>query len=144
MTIEDNRRIVLRFFEEIFNRGNIDAADELVAPDVIDHNPLPGFPPGLEGAKLLFRMFHTGFSTLSVTVDDLIAEGDKVVARGKLRGTHTGLFMNIPPTGKEFVIDWIDIYRIANGKQVEVWHLEDLLTLLQQLGVIPMPQGSSS
>ncbi|HSH80625.1 MAG TPA: ester cyclase [Herpetosiphonaceae bacterium] len=139
MTVEANKKVALRFYEEIFNRGNIDAADELVAPDVVDHNAPPGLPPGLEGAKLLFGMFHTAFSQLHVTVDDLIAEGDKVVARGTMRGTHTGPFMNIPPTGKEFEIDWIDIYRIANGKQVEVWHLEDVLKLLQQLGAIPMP-----
>ncbi len=65
-------------------------------------------------------------------------------ARGTMRGAHTGTFMNIPPTGKEFMIDWIDIYRVEDGKQVEVWHLEDLLKLLQQLGVIPMPQQPSS
>ena len=144
MVSDDNKKLALRFYEEIFNRGNVDAADELIASDVIDHNPLPGLPPGREGAKLLFGMFHTAFSGLHVTVDDLIAEGDKVVARGTMRGAHTGTFMNIPPTGKEFMIDWIDIYRVEDGKQVEVWHLEDLLKLLQQLGVIPMPQQPSS
>jgi steroid delta-isomerase-like uncharacterized protein len=134
-----NKAVVRAFLEEIFNRGNLDAADGLIAADVIDHHSPPGFAPGLEGAKQLFGMLRLAFPDLRTSVDDVIAEGDKVVAHGTLRGTHQGAFLGVPPTGKPMTLSWIDVYRVVDGKVVEVWHVEDFYGMLQQLGAIPAP-----
>ena len=137
MSAEVNKAVVRRFYEEVFNQKNLDALDELCTADCIDHNPMPEQGPGLEGVKHVFKLFCTAFSDLQIQVEDMIAEGDKVVASMTGRGTHTGDLMGIAPTGKEITITGIDIFRITNGKVVERWGNSDDLGMMQQLGVIP-------
>ena len=141
MSIEQNKALVRQMVEEIFNRGNISRADEFLAPDFVEHEELPpGMPPGREGVKLMTTMFRSAFPNFKATIDDIIAEGDKVVIRMTWSGTQRGEFMGIAPTGKSVSIGVIDIIGIADGKFVEHWGQMDNMGLMQQLGVIP-PAG---
>jgi steroid delta-isomerase-like uncharacterized protein len=141
MSTETNKALVRRAAEG-FSTGDIATLDEFYAADMVDHNPAPGQAPGLEGLKQSFMMFHSAFPDMSYTLEDIIAEGDKVVTRGTIRGTHKGAFLGIPPTGNQVAVTGIDIWRVADGKPVEVWHNEDQLGMMQQLGVIPAPEQS--
>jgi predicted ester cyclase len=126
--------------EEVFNRGNISLVDELFAPDFVEHEELPpGIPPGREAVKQLPTMFRSAFPDFKVTIDDVIAEGDKVVVRSTWSGTHKGEFMGISPTGKSVSFGVFDTIRIAGGKFVEHWGQMDTIGMMQQLGVIPAP-----
>ena len=101
MPTEQNKAIFRRMVEEIFNRGNMSLVDEFLAPDFIEREELPpGIPPGREGVKQMTIMFRSAFPDFKATIDDMIAEGDKVVVRMTWSGTHKGEFMGIPPTGK--------------------------------------------
>ncbi len=138
MSTEENKVIVRRFNEEFITQGSMDAFNELLAPDVIDHNAIPRFPPGAEGVKqLFFGVYRTAFPDLRAEIYDMIAEGDKVVTRKAFHGTHCGLLMGIPPTGRTVTINVIDIVRVVNGKITEHWNVVDQLGLMQQLGAIP-------
>jgi len=139
MSTEENKALARRWYEEAFNKHNVAAIDELYAPDVVTHdNPL--MPEGNRaGAKRLFAGLFAAVPDMSVTVEDLIAEGDKVVARYTTRGTQRGEFMGIPATGKSFTSTAIDILRVEGGKIAEHWHETDQLGMMQQLGVIPAP-----
>ena len=140
MSTEQNKALFRRVIEEVFNRGNISLLDELFAPDFVEHEELPpGIPAGSEGVKQLSTMFRSAFPDFKATIDDIIAEGDKVVVRGTWSGTHKGEFMGIPPTGKSVSFGVIDIVRIAGGKFVEYWGQMDSMGMMQQLGVIPGP-----
>ena len=140
MSTEQNKALSRRLMEEVFNRGNISLVDELFAPDFVEHEELPpGIPPGREAVKQFSTIFRSAFPDLKVTIDDIIAEGDKVVVRGTWSGTHKGEFMGIPPTGKSVSFEVIDTVRIAGGKFVEHWGLMDNMSMMQQLGVIPAP-----
>jgi len=139
MSTEVNKASMRRFYEEAFNKKNRAAIDEFIDPTQVDHAAPPGTPGGLEGARQTLTMYLTAFPDLYFTVEDLIAEGDKVVARLTVRGTQQGVFMGIPPTGKHAEVTAIDINRMAGGKSVEHWLEMDTLGLLQQLGVIPAP-----
>jgi steroid delta-isomerase-like uncharacterized protein len=135
MSVEENKAIVRRYFEAFFNQGNLAVADEIIAEGY--QSTLPGVGTGLEGQKQLYQMFHAGFPDLRFTIEDLIAEGDKVVARWTARATHQGEFQGIAPTGKQVAISWISIDRISDGKMQETWANYNQLGMLQQLGVIP-------
>lgn len=139
MTEEENKVLVLHIQEECFGRGNMDVADELIAPDAVYHDHPPGFPGGPEGTKQFAAMLRSAFPDLHFTVEDVIAEGDKVVVRGTMRGTHQAEFMGIAPTGRQVEMSGIDIGRIADGKLVELWSNFDELGMMQQLGVVPAP-----
>ena len=143
MSAEDNKAIIRRFYEEVFNQKKRAAIEEFVDSKGIDHALPPGLPAGIEGTKQFITMYLTAFPDLHFTVEDMIAEGDKVVARLTTRGTQQGAFMGIPPTGKQATITAIDINRIVGGKSVEHWLNMDTLGLLQQLGVIPAPGQAS-
>ena len=141
MSAEENKAIARRGYEAI-NQNNLDALDEVVASDITDHDPAPGQAPGLEGVKQWFSSMHTAFPDFQMNVEDMIAEGDKVVARVSLSGTHQGEFMGIDPTGNRVTITGIDILRInAEGKIVEHWGNFDDLSMMQQLGVMEPPSG---
>ena len=134
---EENKAKMRRLIDEGFNQGNLGVVDELIAPDAVDHNLPPGIGPGAEGLKQLITMFRTAFPDMHLATEDVIAEGDKVVARSTIRGTHKGEFMGIAPTGKQVTISGIDIVRSEGGKMVEHWGLTDDMGMMQQLGVIP-------
>jgi len=134
MTLDANKALVRRHFDEIWNQQRLDVAAELVDPSYSSHFPLPGQPAGIAGFIYAVEMLHTSFPDLIISVEDLIAEDDKVVARLTARGTHQAPFRGIAPTGKEVSWTGIRIFRIADGKIVEHWANWDDLALLQQLG----------
>jgi predicted ester cyclase len=134
MSTEDNKAIVRRFYDEAINKKNLAAIDEFVDPNVIDHSGLPG---GIEGVKQLFSMTLMAYPDLHLTLEDKIAEGDKVVTCLTWRGTHQGEFMGIPPTSEHVANTSIDFVRLANSKVAERWNVVDNLGMMQQLGVIP-------
>jgi len=138
MSEQQNKEIVRRI-QRAFDSGNLDALDELVAPDIISHDTAPGAPGGLEGAKLAHKTVLSWFPDYRVVIDDIIAEGDRVVARFTVSGTHEGEMMGIAPTGKSYSVTGFSEYRIENGKAVEHWGLHDNYGVMLQLGLIPAP-----
>ncbi len=139
MSVEENKAIERRFTEELFNKGNLAAVDELVATNFVAHIGIPGVTPDREGLKQFVTINRTAFPDFHSTIEDIIAEGDKTVQRFTARGTHKGEFMGIPPTGKQVTITGIAIDRIAGGKIVENWVNMDMLGMMVQLGVVPPP-----
>ena len=134
---EANKTLFTRFIGEVLNDKNVNAVDELMAANYIDHNPAPGVPSGTEGMKQLMSMFFSAFPDLHATIDVLVAEGDLVVGLITNTGTHTGDFMGIPATGKKVSFTETHIVRIADGKAVEHWGNQDDMGMMQPLGVIP-------
>ncbi len=137
MSAEENKALIRRFIEEV-DKGNVEVLDRFVAPDYVDHNPppIPGLAGGLLGLKQMFTFFLKA-TPGSHVIEDLIAEGDKVVARITGHGTHEGEIFGLLPTGKQVSMTGIAIYRIAGGKIVERWAQHDILGLMHQLGAIP-------
>ena len=135
MSTEENKAIVRRYYEEVFGKGDLPAADEVVAPDLINHSSVPG-PAGLEGLKQRVAALLIAFPDLKFTIEHMIAEGDTVAAHFTARATHKGQFFGIPATGKQVTVMAIGMYRIADGKIVEVWGLRDHIATMQQLGVV--------
>lgn len=134
---EENKVIYRRWFEEVLTGGDLDLADELLAPGYALH--FPGLPAPLdhEGHKQLLMMFRGAFSDWQETVEDVVAEEDKVVIRVTGRGTHQGDFQGIPPTGARVEATGVGIGRIDNGKIAESWAEYDALGMMQQLRVVP-------
>jgi steroid delta-isomerase-like uncharacterized protein len=139
MSAEANKELVRRFYEEI-DKGNLDAMDELVAVDYIDHNPppIPDLAPGREGLKQAFKLFWEATPGYH-RIEDQIAEGDKVVTRLTSFGKHEGDLPGAPRTGNEMKMTSITIHRIENGKLAEKWSEKDMISLLQQIGKMPAP-----
>ena len=139
MSPESNKAIARRFLEEVFGQGKLAVADEILAPDHVDHGPgaLPGMPPGPEASKMLVTGYRNAFPDIHFTIDDQIAEGDKVVTRWTGHGTHKGELAGIPATGKSATVTGMGVDRIVNGKIVESWGIFDQFGMMQQLGVIP-------
>jgi steroid delta-isomerase-like uncharacterized protein len=142
MSTEENMALVRRFVDEVQSGGNIDAIDELCSPEFVNHSAPPGVPSNCEGVKQVTAMFRQAFPDSYFTVEDMVAEGDKVATRKTFHGTHQGEFFGVPPTGQRESIGLIDIVRIADWKVVEHWSMGDNLGMMQQLGVIPMPDQS--
>lgn len=136
---EQNMAAARRFYEEVMNKGNFKVIDEVVDASYVDHFVVPGLTPDKAGLTQFMNMYRAAFPDLQVTVEDIIARGDKVWVYTTSRGTQKGDFMDIKATGKKFDVKGFDIIRFVNGKAVEHWGLNDDLTMLQQLGVIPMP-----
>lgn len=140
MSKEQNKALLSRMIEEVFNQGKISLLDDFLAPGFVEHEELPpGIPSGREGVKQLFSLFRSAFPDLKVKIDDTIADGDKVVIRCTWSGTHKGEFMGIPPTGKSVSFGVIDIVRFADGKAVEHWGQMDSMRMMQQLGAVSRP-----
>src|SRR5215207_8070422 len=140
MSIEENKALVRRWWEET-DKGNDAIVDELCAPDYIDHSPpLPGMGPGRAGVRKANATLRAAFPDTIHIIEDLLAEGDKVVTRLRGRATFTGEILGIPPNGKVVEITGISIHRIAGGKLVEHWANADQLGLMQQLGALPAPE----
>lgn len=137
MAEQKNQDVVRRFYEAAFNRGDPAAVDDLVAPNFVDHNPFPGQAPDRTGLTQFIKTFHGPLPDLRVQIDDMIAQGDRVVARWTARATHQGTFLQIPSTGKQVTISGIDIMRIADGKIVEHWGYQDQLGFVKEIGVLP-------
>ena len=136
--LEANKAVARRWVEEIWNKGDISVIDEIVAEDYVDRSPVPGRGTDREGLKAGVTEFRAAFPDVHISIDAMIAEGDKVVMRLIVTGTHTGGdYMGIAPTGRQFKMSAIIISRLVNGKIVEQWENADLLGQLQQLGAIP-------
>jgi predicted ester cyclase len=128
VSLEENKALVRREQEELWNHtGNLDAAEELFAPEQAG------------AARQEATEFRQGFPDVVSTIEDLIAEGDKVAARWRARATHHGEYMGVPPTGKEVEFTGISVYRIEGGKIAESWSVEDELGLMRQIGAVPEP-----
>ena len=140
MSTEENKAASRRVFEEVFNKGDLSIANELIATDYAGHSSIMPDFNGPEGFKQYATMMRTAFPDLHITIDDMFAEGDKVVNRWTSRGTHKGEMMGIAPTGKQITIAGMVISRYVGGKQVEAWVSSDMLGMLQQMGVVP-PMG---
>jgi len=137
MSTEENKAIARRGSEEVWNQGKLDVIDEIFATDYVNHRAGGPDIHGPEGYKQFFTMFRTAFPDIKFTIEDQIAEGDKVVTHVTFTGTHKGELMGIPPTGVQVTVTGIAISRIAGGKILECWVNSDDLGMWQQLGVIP-------
>jgi predicted ester cyclase len=138
LSTEEKRNVLKRVSHEVFGEGNMESADELIAPDFVDHDPLPGVPATREGFKTSVQMFRTAFSEFEVEVMHTIVDGDRVIDHVVTRGTHTGEFMGIPPTGRRITNPAIVISVLGQGGQiVERWQRFGAMQVMQQLGVIP-------
>ncbi len=135
---EGNKFVIRRSFEELWNKGNLSLVDELFTPNYEHHDPsTPDFGRGPESEKKRATLYRTAFPDLQLTIEDIIAEGQTVMARWSCRGTHKGDLSGIAPTGKQVTISGVTIARFTNGKMVEGWVNWDALGLMQQLGVVP-------
>jgi predicted ester cyclase len=132
---EENKKIIHRL-TEVFNKGDLAPVDDFIDTNWVSHQPGGVELKGPEGVKQFVTMIRTAFPDFHVTIDDMVAEGDKVALRYTWRGTHKGDFMGIAPTGKQVTGTGIDICRYAGGKEVEVWENPDRLGMLQQIGVV--------
>jgi steroid delta-isomerase-like uncharacterized protein len=142
MSIEQNQALVRRCFEEL-DKMNLSVLDEVCAPDYVVYFPGTPGPMSREAIKPVWSTFFGAFPDLRHTIEDLFAEGDKVVVRLTIRGTHRSEFQGIPPTGKAIVMASMNIFRCTGGKIVEQRIEYDALGMLQQLGVIPVPEQAS-
>jgi steroid delta-isomerase-like uncharacterized protein len=137
MSIEGNKETARRLYE-LVNRGDIEGVGSLVTADYEEHDPLPGQGSGREGVLDRFSMLTSGLAP-RFTIEDLVAEGDRVVVRWTNAGTHVGEFAGIPATGRTFTISGVDIYRVHDERLCEHWHVIDQLSMLGQLGLLPQP-----
>lgn len=142
MTTQNKVNVVNRYIEEVWNKGNVDAVDELLAEDYTHLTPPPGLKPTREGFKKYVAMMQDAFPDLNLTVEETIVDGDKVVQRYKSKGTHRGELMGISPTGNTAQIDGISIYTVKDGKIVDDATQVDFAGLLAQIGAVSMPNGS--
>jgi predicted ester cyclase len=138
MSTETNKAIVRRYLEQVYNEGRTDLIEEFLAEEFDSHTNLPLGP---EGVKMFYTVSIGAFPDQHTTIDDVFDEGDKVVVRATFKATHLGELFGIPPTARSVTMSWISIYRLANGKIVEHWYQEDRFGLMQQLGVIPVPES---
>jgi predicted ester cyclase len=142
MSTQENVTSANRIVTEMFSQGKLSVGDEVFAPGYIEHaNVPPGLPPGLPGLKLFISALRAAFPDFRYTVEDVIAEGDKVAQRVKAHGTQNGEFVGIPATHRQVSWEEIHISDWADGKLVEHWVVQDQLSLLQQLGAMPVPQA---
>ena len=132
--LEANKQIVVQFYNELWNRGNYEAADELVAQDYVRHDQRPGHAPaGPAGQKDVARRFRVAFPDVQLVVETLVAEGDVVVARWTMSGTHTGAWGDVAASNRRVRFVGVNFFRIADGKIAEIWNLRDDLGLREQL-----------
>jgi steroid delta-isomerase-like uncharacterized protein len=141
---EENKAVARRFYE-IWMEGDLDALDEVVAPDTVDHDPYnPHGQEGLEGAKKTIAMYREAFPDTHFEIEDQIAAGDKVVTRWTATGTHEGELMGVQPTGKKATVAGITIDRIEDGKIAEGWTSWDTLAMMQSIGAIPEQEPAAA
>ena len=133
----DVKTQVRRFYDEVVNAQNLGAVDSMVSANFVEHEALPGLSNDASAVKEFFGMMFNAFPDLRIEIIDLLADGDKAVARCTMSGTHKGTFMDIPATGKHFEIAVIDIIRFEGDKVAEHWGITDQMAMMEQLGVVP-------
>ena len=137
---EENKALARRWFEEVFNAQNFDVADEITAQDTVNHDPtLTDLPSGPEGDRHVVNLYHGAFPDAQITVEEQIAEGDRVVTRWSGRGTHQGELLGVHPSGNRVELTGMTINRFSGGKIAETWTNYDALGMMQQIGAIPEP-----
>jgi steroid delta-isomerase-like uncharacterized protein len=137
MTSENNKAAIRKFLEEVINQNRMDRATDLVVEDFVELDPLPGQRQGREGLKEVLGMMRAAFPDIHWAVEEMVAEGDKVVTRFTWTGTHRGIFLGIPATGKSVSVKGVVIDQLEGGKMSNSRMLMDSLGMLQQLGVVP-------
>lgn len=143
MSTEANKALLRRAWDDIYGRGSLDSIEEFVLDDVVAHEP-DGDVRGIEDFRRYLTTYLAAFPDTSATFEDVIAEGDKVVSRYTVRGTHKGPTEEYgPPTGRQIVIEGITIYHVKDGKLAEMWDRYDNLAVLQQLGLMPEAESPS-
>lgn len=135
--IAANKAVIRRFVEEVQNKQDWDAYDELNAPDFVNLSAPPGVPADREGGKVFLQALAAAYPDLHIRIDDMVAEGDTVVTKKTMTGTSTGEFAGMPATGKPVTLQYVDFMRIRDGRIVEHWNCFDQLSWLQQLGLAP-------
>jgi steroid delta-isomerase-like uncharacterized protein len=136
MSVEENKALMRRLYDEVVNAHDLNLLDELVADDFVEHEAFPGLPTtGPEAPRAAFEMFLAAFPDLRFTPDDVVAEGDKVATRLTMSGTHQGEFMGIPATNKSFSVQAIDIVQFRDGKAIAHWGVTDQAAMMEQLGL---------
>jgi steroid delta-isomerase-like uncharacterized protein len=134
MGTEENKAVYRRFMDEIFNKGRLDLVDELVSQSYQLHDASPGTPQGPEAIRQVVSMFRSAFPDLNISLDELLAEGDKVAARSTMRGTHRGAIFGIEPSGKAVEVQGLTMVTIRDGRLQESWVKNDVMALMSQLG----------
>ena len=141
---QENRAILDRLNAEVLRQANLDAVDELMSDDFVEHDPPPGMAGDRQGFKDFVAGIHQAFADQLHTVHDQIADGDRVVERWTMSATHVGDWLGIPPTHKRITVSGMDISRLENGRIAEHWTQIDVLGMLQQLGAIPAEESAVS
>jgi len=141
MSTNENKQVIRNFVEEVINQGRLERADALVQSDFVELDPFPGQRPGREGLKELIGLLLGAFPDMHWVIDEMVAEGEKVVTRFHWTGTHQGAFLGILATGRHVKVNGVVIDRLEEGMMADSRILMNDLSLMQQLGVIPMPQG---
>ena len=136
MPSHENKRFARRVLEELFEQGDLDAADRLIHPEFVNHEAPSDNPQGPEGLKETVSWLRGLWGPMHADIEDELCEGDKVVARVTMHGRHVGEFLGKPPTGKEFAAEQIHIWRVMDGKVIEHWSVRDDLGQALQLGLI--------
>lgn len=138
MSLDDNKAVLSRLFDEVANAKNLDVLDEIISDDSVDHGSFPGMPDsGPEAYRAVYAASHAGFSDFHMRVHDMIAEGDNVAVRATVSGTHDGDFVGIPPTGNTISIEAVEIFEVKDGRITGRWGMPDRATLMEQLGLAP-------
>lgn len=127
----ENKILVRNYFEEVTNQGDLEAISKYIATDFVDHDAPSGLMMGIEGVRETMTLLRTAFPDFHATIEDIVAEGDKVVVRNVWHGTHQGNFLNMPPTGKQVTMQGIVIWRIQDGKLMERWATIDRSQVFQ-------------
>ncbi|MGD0910890.1 MAG: ester cyclase [Terracidiphilus sp.] len=138
-----NKAVIQAFLEDVINQGRLERANDLVKEDFVELDPLPGQEQGREGLKAVIHALRSAFPDMHWVVNEMVAEGEKVVTRFVWTGTHHGVFLGIPATGNRVEVKGVVIDRLENGKMADSRILMDTMGLMQQLGVIPAPPPAS-
>jgi steroid delta-isomerase-like uncharacterized protein len=133
---EQNKQVARRFLQA-FADGDLATLKQIVIEDIVDHNAPPGAAPGRQGLLDAVERYRAGFPDMKLLIEREVAEGDLVVVYGMVTGTNTGPMMGAPATGKRAAFAYMDMYRISDGKVVETWHVENIVAMLAQLGLMP-------
>ena len=143
ISAEKDNKAIMRQFWGVWEQGNIDLLDDLLAPEYVNHTlATPDLPSGPEGVKEVVSMFRSGVPDLRVVIEDMIAEGDRVATRYALEGTHGGDLFGVAPTGRHLTIKSMTVERLSGGKIVEHWRVTDELDMMRQLGAIGTPESN--
>jgi steroid delta-isomerase-like uncharacterized protein len=138
-TSDASKELMRQFYEEVVNAGKLDLIDDMLTDDFVEHEEFPGITPNREGVKQFFGMFKMAFPDATFTPEQMIAEGDLIAARVRIRGTHQAEFLGVPASGRSIDVDAIDIVQFRDGVATAHWGVTDAMAMLQQLGGLPEP-----